>query len=175
MTTLPLRTLIRNAAAVFAESYGSVTVQAHAAGCSRQTVYKQARQVEHQLDPATTDHRIAKLQAENQQLRLQLQLARQQLQSTVRGDAEKLHQVATVSFAAGITVRQIALVFATWMDDRPAPRHATIGRWVERAAVKASALLRPLDAACVPLVSTIAGDEVFFGGSRPWWVSSRTP
>jgi transposase-like protein len=174
MTTLPLRTLVRNAAAVFAGSYGAVTDQAHATGCSRQTLYKHARQVEHRLDPATTDHRIETLQAENRQLRLQLQLARQHAEQAIRCDPEKLRQVATVSFAAGITLRQIALVFATWLDDRPAPRHATIGRWVEAEAAKATALLKPLDAACVPLVSTLAGDEVFFGGSPLWSVSSRT-
>ena len=52
MTTLSLRTLVRNAAAVFSGCYGAVTRQAEQAGCSRQTVYDHARQVERRLQPA---------------------------------------------------------------------------------------------------------------------------
>ena len=51
MTTLSLRTLVRNAAAVFSGCYGAVTRQAEQAGCSRQTVYEHARQVEQRLQP----------------------------------------------------------------------------------------------------------------------------
>jgi hypothetical protein len=46
MTTLSLRTLVRNAAAVFSGCYGEVTRRAEQAGCSRQTVYDHARRVE---------------------------------------------------------------------------------------------------------------------------------
>ena len=49
MTTLSLRTWVRNAAAVFSGCYGAVTRQAEQAGCSRQTVYEHARQVEQRL------------------------------------------------------------------------------------------------------------------------------
>ena len=83
--------------------------------------------------------------------------------------------MATDAFADGVSLRQIQRIFATWLDDRRAPRHATIGRWVAHEAQKARALLQPLDAACVPLVKTLAGDEVFFGGSRPSSVLTRSP
>ena len=46
MTTLSLRTLVRNAAAVFSGCYGEVTRRAEQAGCSRQAVYDHARRVE---------------------------------------------------------------------------------------------------------------------------------
>ena len=52
MTTLSLRTWVRNAAAVFSGCYGAVTRQAEQAGCSRQTVYEHARQIEQRLQPA---------------------------------------------------------------------------------------------------------------------------
>ena len=55
-----------------------------------------------------------------------------------------------------------------------APDHATIARWVAQAATQAKAVLAEVDHACVPLVTTLAADEIFFGGDRPWWVSSRT-
>lgn len=163
METLPLRTLVCNAAAVFQGLCGAVTRQAQEAGCGRQTVYKQARLVEHRLDPATTATEIERLRAENQRLRLRLELARQRVEHTARCDPAKLRRVATVAFADGVSPRQIERIFATWLDDRPAPRHATIGRWVDQEAHKDRALLRPLDAACVPLVSTLAGEESLLG------------
>ena len=43
MITLPIRDLVRNAAAVFSGAYGAVTGRAQQAGCSRQTVYDHAQ------------------------------------------------------------------------------------------------------------------------------------
>ena len=54
MNTLSIRTFVRNAAAVFSGGYGSVTRQAQQAGCSRQTVYEHARQIERRLEPAAS-------------------------------------------------------------------------------------------------------------------------
>ena len=34
-------------------------------------------------------------------------------------------------------------------------------------------ILPVLDAACAPRVKTLGLDEIFFGGGRPWWASSR--
>ncbi len=52
MTTLTLRTWVRNAAAVFSGCYGAVTRRAEQAGCSRQTIYEHARRIERRLGPA---------------------------------------------------------------------------------------------------------------------------
>lgn len=51
MTTRSLRTLVRAAAAVFSGGYGAVTRQDNEAGCSRQTVYEHARQIERRSGP----------------------------------------------------------------------------------------------------------------------------
>src|SRR5947209_12888333 len=51
MITLSLRTVVRNAAAVFSGCYGAVTRQAEQAGCSRQTIYDHARRIEQRLQP----------------------------------------------------------------------------------------------------------------------------
>jgi hypothetical protein len=53
-----------------------------------------------------------------------------------------------------------------------APDHSTIGRWVADEARKARPVLEALDAACIPEVRTLAVDEIFFGGDRPWSASS---
>jgi hypothetical protein len=52
VTTLSLRSWVRNAAAVFAGSYGAVTRRAEQAGCRRQALYQHARQLEQRLGPA---------------------------------------------------------------------------------------------------------------------------
>ena len=45
---------------------------------------------------------------------------------------------------------------------------------VRNAAAKADPVLEALDAACIPKVRTLAVDEIFFGGDRPWSASSRS-
>ena len=173
MNTLPFRTFVRNAAAVFSESFGAVTRQAELAGCSRQTVYQHARKIEQQLDPAARQDQMTQLQAENHRLGQQIAAAQQLAEHAVLCDAAKLHQVATVAFAAGVSLRQIETILKALLPEGHAPDHSTIGRWVAAEARKAHEVLQPLDAACVPLVTTLAADEVFFGGDRPWWASSH--
>jgi hypothetical protein len=173
MNTLSLRTWVRNAAAVFSGVYGAVTRQAEQAGCSRQTVYQHARRIERQLDPAACGHDRSGLLAENQRLRDHLAMMGQRCDRSVLCDPAKLREVATVAFAAGVSLRQIEGLLKALLPARLAPDHSTIGRWVADGAEKARAILGPLDAACVARVRTLALDEIFFGGDRPWWGSSR--
>jgi hypothetical protein len=173
MNTLPIRTIVRNAAAVFSNAYGAVIRRAEQAGCSRQTVYQHARQVERQLDPATRDGEVSALRAENQRLRDRIADLTRRPDRSVVCDPAKLPEVATVAFAAGVSLRQIEDTLKALLGPGLAPDHSTIGRWVAEAAEKARAVLGPLDAACVARVPTLALDEVFFGGDRPSWGSSR--
>jgi hypothetical protein len=72
----------------------------------------------------------------------------------------------------GISTRQIEDLLRVIVGD-DGPDHSTIARWVAEHAEKARPVLEALDAACVPLVHTLAVDEVFFGGGRPWSASNR--
>jgi hypothetical protein len=173
MNTLSIRNAVRNAAAVFSGAYAAVTRRAEQAGCSRQTVYQQARRIEQQLDPSGRQAETAELLAENQQLRDQLAASARRSDRSVLCDSAKLREVATVAFAAGVSLRQIEDLRKALLPARPAPDHSTIGRWVADGAKKARAILGPLDAACVARVRTLALDEIFFGGDRLWWGSSR--
>ena len=173
MTTRPLSTWIGNAAAVFSKVYGAVTHQAQQAGCSRQTVYQHAREVEHQLDPSARDHDHSLLLAENQRLRDQLVALTRRCDQSVVCDPAKLRQVATVAFAAGVSLRQIEDVFEVLLPAGRGPDHSTIGRWVADEARKARAILEPLDVACAARVGVLALDEIFSEGDRPWSGSSR--
>ena len=174
MTTLPLRTWVRNAAAVFSEAYGAVARQAEQAGCSRQVLQHARRGRAHQLDPCgTRPHDQSVLLAENQRLRDQVAALTRRCEQSVLCDSTKLREVATVAFAGGVSLRQIEDLLKALLPARLAPDHSTIGRWVADGAKKARAILEPLDVACAARVGVLALDEIFFGGDRPWWGSSR--
>jgi hypothetical protein len=157
MNTLSLRTLVRNAAAVFSGCYGAVTRQAEQAGCSRQTVYDHARQLEARLQPAAPARPAAKAPVPPPAAAL---------------DPSTRRRLAVTAFAMGISTRQIEDLFRVILLD-DGPDHATIARWVADEAKKAKTVLATLDAACVPKVQTLAVDEIFFGGDRPWSASNR--
>ena len=171
MNTLPFRTWVRNAAAVFSGVHGAVTRQAELSGCSRQTLYQHARQLERRLESESQTH--AGLIAENQRLRDQLAALDRRPEPSVPCDPAKLRQVATVAFAAGVTLRQIEVVFDTLLPPGRGPDHSTIGRWVNDEAKKAQQVLKPLDEACAERVVNLALDEVFLTTGRPWSGSSR--
>jgi len=157
MTTLSLGTLVRNATAVFSGCYGAVTRQAEQAGCSRQTVYDHARQVEQRLQPAAP--------------------ARPPVEAPVPAPVAALDEptrrrVAVTAFAMGISTRQIEDLLRILLPE-DGPDHSTIARWVADEAKKAQPVLEALDAACLPRVRTLALDEIFFGGGRPWSASNR--
>jgi hypothetical protein len=157
MSTLSPRTLVRNAAAVFSGCYGAVTRRAEQAGCSRQTVYHHARQVEQRLQPADPATPPAEVTVPAPQPALN--------EPTVR-------RLAVTAFAMGISTRQIEDLLRVILGD-DGPDHATIGRWAADAARKAGHVLEACDAACIPRVQALAVDEIFFGGGRPWSASSR--
>jgi len=157
MNTLSLRTWVRNAAAVFSGCYGAVTRQAEQAGCSRQTVYDHARQIEQRLQPADPAMPPAEAPVPAPAAFL---------------DESTRRRLAVTAFAMGISTRQIEALFRVILLD-DGPDHSTIGRWVADEAKKAKPVLETLDAACIPRVQTLAVDEIFFGGDRPWSASSR--
>jgi hypothetical protein len=156
MNTLSLRTLVRNAAAVFSGCYGAVTRRAQQAGCSRQTVYDNARQIEQRLQPAAPA--IPPVDAP--------------VPTPVAAlDEATRRRVAVTAFAMGISTRQIEDLLRLILAD-DGPDHSTIARWVADQAEKAKSVLKTLDAVCVPHVRTLALDEIFFGGGRPSSVSN---
>jgi hypothetical protein len=157
MTTLSLRTWVCNAAAVFAGRYGAVTRQARQAGCSRQTVYEHARQIEQRLEPPAPASPPAQVPTPAPAPSL---------------DESTRRRLAVTAFAMGVSTRQIEDLLRVILAD-DGPDHSTIARWVAEQAGKAEPVLKALDAACVPRVRTLALDEVFFGGGRPWSASNR--
>jgi hypothetical protein len=157
MTTLSLRTRVRNAAAVFSGVYGAVTRQAKQAGCSRQTVYEHAHQIERRLDPVATASPSVEVPIPSPQAVL---------------DEPARRRLAVTAFAMGISTRQIEDLLRVILPE-DGPDHSTIGRWVADEAEKAEGVLETLDVACIPEVQALALDEIFLGGGRLRSGSSR--
>jgi hypothetical protein len=172
MFKLPVRTWILNAAAVFSGQHGAVTRQAEQAGCSRETVYQHAHKLEqHLTEPAP--EAVARLQAENQRLREAIAALQQTADARAPLDKDKQRQLATTAFAMGLSLRQIEDLLGLLLPAADVPDHSTLGHWVQAAAQRAGAVLAALDPACAPRVRTLALDEIFFGGDRLSWGSSR--
>jgi hypothetical protein len=173
MFNLPVRSWVLNAAAVFSGRHGAVTRQAEQSGCSRETVYEHARKIEQRLAAEPVAEAVAELRTENQRLRQLVVELRRQAEGLVRCGKAEQRRLATTAFAMGLSLRQVEDLLRVLLPAEEVPDHSTLGRWVRAAAGHAGAVLKALDRACAPRVRTLALDEIFFGGGRPWWGSSR--
>lgn len=172
MLKLPIPTFLRNAASVLLRRYGAVTERAQEAGCSRQTLYDQADRLRQRLEEE--DRRLRQARAEGDQLRRQQQELLAALRQAVTIDQQALERFAVTGQAMGISLRQAEELLGTLLPADRVPDHTTLGRWTAAAAQRAGAVLAVLDPHCAPAVKTLCVDEIFFGGSRRWWRSSRS-
>jgi hypothetical protein len=173
MFKLPVRTWILNAAAVFSGQHGDVTRRAEQAECSRETVYQHARKVEGRLTAEPDADVAAELREENQRLREEIAGLRRGAEGLVRCDKPTQRRLATTAFAMGMSLRQVEDLLGVPLPAAQVPDHSTLGHWVQAEAYRAGEVLKVLDPACAPRVRTLALDEIFFGGDRPWSGSSR--
>lgn len=173
MLKLPVRTWILNAAAVFSGQHGDVTRQAEQSECSRETVYQHARKVESRLAAEPDADAVAELREENQRLREEISRLRREAGGLVRCDKAAQRRLATTAFAMGVSLRQVEDILGVLLPADEVPDHSTLGHWVQAESRRAGAVLEALDPACAPRVRTLALDEIFFGGGRPWSGSSR--
>lgn len=186
MATLSVRTWIDNAASVLSKAWGSVTRQAAAAGCSRQSAYQHGKRVVQAVteaqsgEPARAElqRQLAEVRAENQQLR-------ERLESVIEFPVARQQQFAANAAAMGLSLQQIYALLTVVLAVAKCPSRATLGRWVHAAGVAAGRVLQVLDAACQQLVHMLCLDEIFFRrqpvlmGVEPhsltWVMGQRTP
>jgi hypothetical protein len=171
MFKLPIRTWVSNAAAVFSGEHGSVTRQAQESQCSRETVYQHAHKIEQRLADEPDDD-MAELRAENQRLHEAIAKRQGEAERRILLDKDKQRQLATTACAMGVSLRQVEDLLGVLLPQDQVPDHSTLGRWVAVEAERAGEVLKVLDPACVDRVETLAIDEIFFGGDRPWSGSS---
>src|SRR5271167_108766 len=172
MFKLPVRTWILNAAAVISRQHGAVTRQAEQSGCSRETVYQHAQKVEQRLADEPDADVVAELRAENPRVHEVIAELKCTAEGRVLIDKDKQRQFAVTAFAMGVSLRQVEDLLGVLLPQDQVPDHSTLGRWVAHEAERAGEVLKVLDPACVGRVETLAIDEIFFGGGRPWSESS---
>jgi hypothetical protein len=174
MGALSIPHWLANAAAVLCGRHGAPTERAREAGCSRQTVYNHG----HQLRAACADGlpdpaRLGGLEAENAELRREVERLRAAERTAVPIGDEELRRFAVTAEASGISLRQSKELLGTLLPKDRVPGHATLGRWTAEAGQHAQAVLEVLDPMVAEKTNTLAIDEIFFGGSRPSLVSNR--
>jgi hypothetical protein len=172
MFKLPVRTWILNAAAVFSGRHGAVTRQAEQAGCSRQTVYQHAHKLELRLAEPDGEA-TADLRPEDRQRPRTIAAPGPTAGPRILLDKDKQQELATTAFAMGLSLRQIEDLLGVLLPADVVPDHSTLGHWVQAESTRAGAVLAALDPACADRLKTLALDEIFFGGDRPWSGSSR--
>jgi len=163
MAKLSVLTWIGNAAARLCGKHGDVTQQAEQAGCSRQSVYDHADKVQRAVEdaqrPGPTREQLlaqnARLGQENREL------WEAYLQAIDCPEA-KLQQFSAAASAMGLSLTQILVLLAVLLPAARLPSRATLGRWVNQSARRASRILAILDRACRPLVLSLCLDEIFF-------------
>jgi hypothetical protein len=159
---LSVLTWIGNAAARLLGPQGAVTAQAHAAGCSRQTVYDHAAKVHQAVAQAQGPgpSRDALLQ-EVQQLRDEQRQLWAWLEEALEVPEDQQRQFTVTAAAMGLSLQQILTLLAILLPPARRPSRATLGRWVQRGARQAQRLLTVLDRACRGLVLCLCLDEIF--------------
>jgi hypothetical protein len=162
MSTLSVLTWIGNAAAVLCGPHGAVTAQATQAGCSRQAAYEHAQRVQQAVTDAqaggpSRQQLLAageRLLQENQQLWQALE------QSVSFGEAHQRRFAATAA-ALGLSLNQTGALLGCVLPPADCPSRATVGRWVQEAARRATQVLAVLDSAGRPLVRELCLEEIF--------------
>jgi len=159
---LSIPTILRNAASALVVRWGAVSQRARQAGCSRQTIYNDAREVCERLEER--GRRFEQLRSECVELRQEnrrLQAERKQL---VLIDEATVKRFAVTAQAVGVSLRQAEALLATVLPAERVPDHTTMGRWTAEAGRQAGEVLAILDPLCASMVETLCVDEIFFGG-----------
>src|SRR3954465_8049775 len=108
MLTIPVATWIANAAARWTGTYGDVTHQAHAADCSRQTVYDHAHKVQAAVEAEHSGGPTwAELGRENHSLRQENARLWDWLAQTVEFPPAKQQEFTVTAIAMGLSLNQV--------------------------------------------------------------------
>jgi hypothetical protein len=165
MRTISIIGWIANATARLGGTRGAVTRRARDAGCSRQTVYNQARKVKAAVEAEcgggkTREALIEQLESlleENAHLW-------EWLDQTIEFPPAKQQELAVTATAMGLSSSQIRELMVILLGAKASPSRSTIHRWTQAAATAATRILDQLDRWCRELVLTGCLDEIFFNG-----------
>jgi hypothetical protein len=164
MSTIPQR--IASAFAVLCGQYGDVTKMAQDREQSRQSLYREAKQVAIVVDGTATQARIDDLQQQLIQRRAEVQALQERLEHAVEITADKQHEFAAIAQAEGVSLSVARRLLHVVAGSAPTPSVPTLGRATLEAGDRAGALLVVLDEAARPKVKQATADEIFLVPNR---------
>src|SRR5947209_1841063 len=164
MPTIPQR--IASAFAVLCGRYGDVTQMAQDREQSRQSLYREARQVVAAVDGAAAQARIDELQQQLAQRQAEVQALQEQLRHAVEMTPDTQHEFAAVAQAEGVSLSVARRLLQVVQRSQPTASVPTLGRASREAGRRAGALLEVLDEAARPEVKQGTADEIFSGANR---------
>jgi hypothetical protein len=184
--TLPVEQWIGNAAAVLSGTWGAITRRSEQSGYSRTAIYTHAtRVVQAVANEQAGGLSYEELWAEHERLRAENQDLWQAWAEAEELSEAKQREVATSGSAMGLSLTQVVTVLAIVLPWGAVPSRATVGRWVQQAAVQAGRILEVLARACQARVLALCLDEIFFHrepilmgiepGSLVWVAGQRSP
>jgi len=184
MLKIPLASWIANAAACLRGQHGDVTLQAQAAGCSRQTAYDHAQKVQAAVEAEHADgpprhqllDQVQALRHENTQLWAWLE-------QTIDFPEARRQEFTITAAAMGLSLNQIGGLLAIVLGAAARPSRSALHRIVQAAGRRAGRVLTILDQQCGALILVGCLDEIFFHGrpvlvgvepaSRVWFLGAR--
>jgi hypothetical protein len=159
MPTIPRR--ISSAFAVLCGQYGDITRMAKDREQSRQSLYREARQVAEAVDGAVARARIEDLQRRLAERQAEVEALEERLKHAVEITPDKQHEFATVAQAEGVSLGVARRLLQVVSGPGRGRAVATLGRATLDAARKAGPLLKVLDEAARPAVKQATADEIF--------------
>jgi hypothetical protein len=159
MPTIPQR--ISSAFAVLCGQYGDITQMAKDREQSRQSLYREARQVADAVDGAAARARIDELERQLAERRAEVQALRGRLEHAVEITPDKQHEFATVAQAEGVSLGVARRLLRVMEGSGSTPSVPSLGRATLEAGKHAGGLLEVLDEAARPLVKQGTADEIF--------------
>lgn len=156
-----IRHRIASAFAVFCGQYGDVTEMAKDREQSRQSLYREAKEVANAVDGAAAQARDDAQQQQIVVLRAEVQALQERLKRSVEITPDKQHEFAAVAQAEGVGLSVARRLLRVVEGSKPAPSVSTLGRATLEAGQRAGGLLEVLDEAARPLVEQGAADEIF--------------
>ena len=159
MPTIPQR--ISGAFAVLCGQYGDVTRMAEDREQSRQSLYREARQVAEAVDGAAARARIEELRRQLTDRQAEVKALEKRLRHAVEITPDKQHEFATVAQAEGVSLSVARRLLWVMSGPKRSRAVATLGRATLEAGKKAGPLLKVLDEAARPKVKQGTADEIF--------------
>ena len=163
MPTIPQR--IATAFAVLCGQYGDVTTMAKDREQSRQSLYREAKQVANAVDGAAAQARIDELQRQLAEQRAEFQTLQERRKHAVEITPDTQHEFAAVAQAEGVSLSVARRLLRVVAGSESTPSVPTLGRATLETGKRAGALLKVLDEAARPKVKQATADEIFLAAN----------